>query len=264
MSAPAIALQRCIRQSSLFLVARRLYGSAPAATVPLHKKILTFLSKHFRDVEIVSTWYSQRQLKWLRDRNESYFNDQHIYGKRLASCFLVLSLKGAFRFVGQTEWFRIDDKGIVNNDFVNHKDTPLEEVDLSYTVINYNGLLNIGGDQPCLRTLSLRGCPEVDDWFLAGLHVFQDSLKELDISHCPKITTGGLAALRNLKGLTHLNMSSLPGISNPGLVIILMEEMLPNCQITATGYTHAKPEAEEQEHEEDRRGGYQSGPWTQS
>ena len=31
-------------------------------------------------------------------------------------------------------------------------------------------------------------------------------------------------------------MSSIPGIKNPGLVIILLEEMLPQCQITATGY----------------------------
>lgn len=118
-----------------------------------------------------------------------------------------------------------------------------------------------------MRTLSLRGCPEVDDWFLARLHILQDSLEELDISHCPHITTGGLAALRNLKylskhsqhsriiiitmllcsvspflcgvccrGLRRLDVSSLPRISNPGLVIILLEEMLPQCQITATGY----------------------------
>ena len=50
-----------------------------------------------------------------------------------------------------------------------------------------------------LRTLSLRGCHEVDDWALARLHVFQDTLEELDISCCPHITIGGLAALRNLK-----------------------------------------------------------------
>lgn len=53
--------------------------------------------------------------------------------------------------------------------------------------------------QGSLRTLSVQGCPEVDDWFLARLHILQDSLEELDISQCPRITTGGLAALRNLK-----------------------------------------------------------------
>ncbi|KAL3056993.1 hypothetical protein OYC64_007474 [Pagothenia borchgrevinki] len=68
--------------------------------------------------------------------------------------------------------------------------------------------------------------------------MFQDSLEELDISHCPRITTGGLAALRNLKGLKRLDVSSLPGISSPGVVIILLEEMLPKCDVTANGYDH--------------------------
>lgn len=131
-----------------------------------------------------------------------------------------------------------------------------------------------------MKTLSLQGCPEVNDWFLARLHIFQDSLEELDISHCPCITIGGLPALRNLKyvyniqyiistyiytyiqylsiivttlgmisavnliyfylvcyrRLRRLDVSSLPRVSNPGLVFILLEEMLPHCHITATGY----------------------------
>lgn len=151
------------------------------------------------------------------------------------------------RYAGHSDWFRSDQRGRFNWDFLNHKDTALEEVDVSHTVINYNGLENLGteirfcwslilslcgfqaqtirftdgnhdrnvgsertevhshsicllsGSQRSLRTLSLRGCPEVDDWFLARLHMFQDSLEELDISHCPRISAGGLAALRNLK-----------------------------------------------------------------
>lgn len=50
-----------------------------------------------------------------------------------------------------------------------------------------------------LQTLSLRGCPEVDDWFLGRLHVFGESLVELDLSHCSCVTVGGLAALKNLR-----------------------------------------------------------------
>lgn len=138
------------------------------------------------------------------------------------------------RYAGQSEWFYADQKGKFNLD-LNHRDTPLEEVNMSHTLINYTGLMNFGIEllfsrnsailiffnhipfylialmlsmlliclelegQQSLRTLSLRGCPEVDDWLLARLHMFQESLKELDISHCPRITTGGLAALRHLK-----------------------------------------------------------------
>lgn len=171
-------------------------------------------------------------------KNAYYDFTQRLYGSDIAAAFYILSLKGGFRFVGQSDWFRADQRGKLNWDFLNHKDTPLEEVDMSYTVINYRGLDNLEGQQS-LRTLALRGCPEVDDWFLARLHVFEDSLEELDISHCPRITTGGLAALRNLKGLRRLDLSSLPGISSPGLVVILLEEMLPQCQIIATGYDYS-------------------------
>lgn len=38
------------------------------------------------------------------------------------------------------------------------------------------------------------------------------------------------------RGLRYLDISSLPRISSPGLVVILLEEMLPQCHIVATGY----------------------------
>ncbi|KAF7651041.1 hypothetical protein LDENG_00116560 [Lucifuga dentata] len=195
-------------------------------------------------------WRSNLRRRGLQKKNAYYGYTQTFYGPDIAAAYYVLSLKGGFRFAGQSEWFRTDHRGKFNWDFMSHKDTPLEEVDMSHTVINYTGLGNLVG-QHSLRTLSLRGCPEVDDWFLSRLHVFQDSLEELDISHCPRITIGGLVALRNLKGLHRLNVSSLPGISSPGLVIILLEEMLPQCQITATGYDLSlRQEAGEEEEEE--------------
>uniref|UniRef100_A0A8C4I4J9 Distal membrane arm assembly component 2 n=1 Tax=Dicentrarchus labrax TaxID=13489 RepID=A0A8C4I4J9_DICLA len=138
-------------------------SSSSVSPSPLHRRLLLLLAQRFYDVEMLLSWWSR-----LR------------------------------RYVGWSEWFRADKRGKFNWDFMEHKDTPLEEVNMSYTLINYTGLDNFE-KQRSLRTLSLRGCPEVDDWFLARLHVLQDSLEELDISHCPHITTGGLAALRNLK-----------------------------------------------------------------
>ncbi|KAJ0063669.1 hypothetical protein NL108_004797, partial [Boleophthalmus pectinirostris] len=123
-----------------------------------------------------------------------YGYTERFYGPHVAAAYFILNLKGGFRYRGHTDWFHAEK---FNWDFLNHKDCPLEEIDLSYTVINYDGLGNFD-EQKSLRTLSLKACPEVDDWFLSRLHVFQDSLEELDISHCPRITTGGLPALRNL------------------------------------------------------------------
>ncbi|KAM6959243.1 distal membrane-arm assembly complex protein 2 [Aplochiton taeniatus] len=157
------------------------------------------------------------------------------FGENVAAAYYVLSLNGGFRYAGKSEWFRSDERGKFSYDFMNQKDGVIEEVDVSHTVINYNGLENLVS-QRSLRSLSIRGCPEVDDWFLSRLHVFQDTLEELDISHCPRITVRGLPALNNLRRLRRLNVSSLPLLQNPGLAVILLEEMLPNCQVSATGY----------------------------
>uniref|UniRef100_A0A665VJR7 Distal membrane-arm assembly complex protein 2 n=1 Tax=Echeneis naucrates TaxID=173247 RepID=A0A665VJR7_ECHNA len=232
-------LQRYFRRSALLLVARRPWSSSSQSSLPpFHTRLLLYLTQRFYDVEMLLSWRSKLKRRGVQKKNAYYSYTERFYGSNLATAYFILNLKGGFRYAGQPDWFRADRKGRFSWDFMNHKDTPIEDVDMSYTVFNYTGLNNLEGQQS-LRTLSLRGCPEVDDWFLARLHMFQDSLEELDISHCPRITTGGLAALRNLKGLKRLDMSSLPRISTPGLVIILLEEMLPQCKITATGYDHS-------------------------
>lgn len=48
------------------------------------------------------------------------------------------------RYVGQSEWFRTNQRGKFSWDFLNHKNTPIEEADMSYTIINYTGLENLG------------------------------------------------------------------------------------------------------------------------
>ncbi|XP_041797169.1 distal membrane-arm assembly complex protein 2 [Chelmon rostratus] len=235
MSARIMSLHRCCQRSALLIIGRRPHSSKSASPPPLHTRLLLFLTQRFYEVEDLLSWRSLRKRKSIQKKHAYYGYTQKFYGPDIAAAYYVLSMEGGFRYAGQSEWFRTDQKGNFNWDFLNYKDTPLEEVNMSSTLINYRGLKNLEG-QRSLRTLSLRGCPEVDDWFLARLHLFQDSLEELDISHCPRITIGGLAALRNLKGLQRLDVSSLPGISCPGLVIILLEEMLPQCQITAAGY----------------------------
>ncbi|CAL8372225.1 distal membrane-arm assembly complex protein 2 [Gadus morhua] len=235
MAAPLVPLQRFCKLASLHVCGRRRLWSSSVATPPsLYKRLLLALTQRFYDVEILLNWRSQLKSQALQKKNAYYHYTQEHYGDNVASAYFILNMHGSFRYAGQSEWFRSDSSGKFSWDFVNQKDSLLEEVDLGHTVINQMGLGNLVGNP--LRTLSLRGCHEVDDWALARLHVFQDTLEELDISCCPHITIGGLAALRNLKGLHRLNVSSLPRLGSPGLVIIMLEEMLPLCQVTAKGY----------------------------
>lgn len=48
------------------------------------------------------------------------------------------------RYVGQDDWFRVDKRGKFSWDFLNHKNTPIEEVDLSHSLINFTGLQSLG------------------------------------------------------------------------------------------------------------------------
>ncbi|XP_033833191.1 distal membrane-arm assembly complex protein 2 [Periophthalmus magnuspinnatus] len=247
MAAPLLSLSRCCRHPVL-LLSRCLLSSSTVSKAPLHTRLLLYLTKRFYDVEALLTWTSMFKKRGVRKKNAYYGYTGSFHGPHVAAAYFILNLKGGFRYRGRSDWFHAEK---FDWDFINHKDCPLEEIDLSYTVINCDGLGNFD-EEKSLRTLSLKACPEVDDWFLSRLHVFQDSLEELDISQCPRITIGGLAALRNLKGLKRLDVSSLPRIANPGLVVILLEEMLPKCHVIADGYEFdAPPKEEESGHREE-------------
>ncbi|XP_019902831.2 distal membrane-arm assembly complex protein 2 isoform X2 [Esox lucius] len=232
------SMRRTFRLVPLLAATPRHWSSNPGAPPPLQTRLLLYLSHRFHDVETLLSWIPWLKSRGVRQKNIFYGYTQENFGDNVAAAFYILSLRGGFRFAGQSEWFRSNKRGKFSWDFINQRDATIEEVDASNTLINYTGLENLV-KQKSLRTLSLCGCVEVDDWFLSRLHVFQDTLEELDISHCPQITVGGLASLRNLRALRRLDISSLPKLQDPGLVAILLEEMLPQCQVTAFGFDHS-------------------------
>lgn len=255
MAAPLVALSRsfCRRPSLLSLCCRRLLSARTPPKPPLYTRLLNFLIYHVEEYEAELTKISKHIERRIK---EEYDYVKTEYGPDYALMSYILKINGGIRLRGLPQWFRLGQFSPVGLDTIN-KDTCIEEVDLSYTLINLDSLRNFR-EQTSLRGLYFKGCPGVNDWFLTRLHIFEDTLETLDISHCPNITTGGLAALRNLKGLRRLDISSMPGITNPGLVVILLEEMLPNCLVTATGYDFSFPAKEEEKQlllEEGSKGG---------
>uniref|UniRef100_A0A3P8YVB8 Uncharacterized protein n=1 Tax=Esox lucius TaxID=8010 RepID=A0A3P8YVB8_ESOLU len=198
MAASLMSMRRTFRLVPLLAATPRHWSSNPGAPPPLQTRLLLYLSHRFHDVETLLSWIPWLKSRGVRQKNIFYGYTQENFGDNVAAAFYILSLRGGFRFAGQSEWFRSNKRGKFSWDFINQRDATIEEVDASNTLINYTGLENLV-KQKSLRTLSLCGCVEVDDWFLSRLHVFQDTLEELDISHCPQITVGGLASLRNLR-----------------------------------------------------------------
>uniref|UniRef100_A0A8C4Y6D5 Distal membrane arm assembly component 2 n=1 Tax=Gopherus evgoodei TaxID=1825980 RepID=A0A8C4Y6D5_9SAUR len=102
------------------------------------------------------------------------------------------------RFQGQETWFCVDQRGKYSSDFLQLRDVPVVAIDLTGSVLNYDGLDNLV-KLTALKSLDLSRCPHVDDWTLNRLHVFKDSLEELSLAGCPQVTERGLACLHQLE-----------------------------------------------------------------
>ncbi|XP_067307668.1 distal membrane-arm assembly complex protein 2 [Pseudorasbora parva] len=243
------AMRRCSAHTCAVVAVRRCLSSA-AAPPSVFTRLLFKLSHYFYDVENIVVWNDWARTKLVRRKNKFFGYAQEKFGDNIGAAYYILTLRGSFRFAGQSEWFRPDSRGRFSYDFISTPDLHIEEVDLSGTLINHNGLDNLI-KQNKLQSLSLRGCPEVDDWFLARLHVFGESLVALDVSNCPCVTVGGLAALQNLRKLQRLDISGLSQLQSPGLVRILLEEMLPHCRVTGVEYEQGLMQPDSQELTED-------------
>ncbi|XP_053545071.1 distal membrane-arm assembly complex protein 2 [Bombina bombina] len=197
---------------------------------------MQFLYNQFYDIEAMLNWRMNLKYWNLRRKNVQYTYTQNLYGHYVAAAFYTLSQRGSVRFQGQESWYRPNSRGRFSWDFLQHKDVPLECVDLSGSRIAYQGLDNIVSLKE-LQELNLRACPHLDDWALSRLQVFKDSLEVLSLAGCPQVTERGLATLHHLQKLKHLDVSNLPSVSNKGLVRILLEEVLPGCEIVGMDYT---------------------------
>uniref|UniRef100_A0A8C0DTI2 Distal membrane-arm assembly complex protein 2 n=1 Tax=Balaenoptera musculus TaxID=9771 RepID=A0A8C0DTI2_BALMU len=165
------------------------------------RALLQFLADRFYDVEAVRGYLLQKQVLKVLQKNR--FQDK--------------------------EWMRPNGRGL-SGELWKLREVPVEAVDASGCAINYQGLDNLLALRE-LQSLSLRCCPHVDDWCLGRLHQLADSLRELSLAGCPRISERGLACLHHLRNLRRLDISDLPAVSNPGLTQILVEEMLPDCEV---------------------------------
>ncbi|KAM9112971.1 distal membrane-arm assembly complex protein 2 isoform 1-T1 [Pangshura tecta] len=226
-----MAAPRALRQCWAF--ARRPYGSATSPDPP-KGRFLQYLCDRFYDIENLMNFSTKLPYKNLRRKNAYYRYTKDLYGDNAAAAFFVLTHSGRVRFQGQETWFCVDERGKFSFDFLQLRDVPVEAIDLTGSVLNYDGLDNLE-KLTALKSLDLSRCPHVDDWTLGRLHVFKDSLEELSLAGCPQVTERGLACLHQLEHLRRLDLSHLPSVPVPGLVRILVEEMLPQCEVLGPG-----------------------------
>ncbi|XP_012512412.1 PREDICTED: ATP synthase subunit s-like protein [Propithecus coquereli] len=223
-------------------------AAAPEGSQKKGKTLLQFLSDHFYDVEFLREYLLQRQMLKVHQENRSFAYIAEKHGPYVAGACFILKQGGAVKFQNK-EWIRPDERGRFPLEFSEFPGVPVEAVDASGCAINYDGLDNVLLLKE-LRSLSLRRCPNVDDWCLSHLHPLANSLQELSLAGCPHVSERGLACLHHLQNLRRLDISDLPAVSNPGLTRILVEEMLPNCEVVGADWAqglNSEPEEQPQD-----------------
>ncbi|XP_069313477.1 distal membrane-arm assembly complex protein 2 [Eulemur rufifrons] len=226
---------------------RGIHGPGGAATPEGSQKgktLLQFLSDRFYDVEFMRQYFLQRQMLKVHQKNRSFAHLVENYGPDAAGAYFILKQGGSVKFQNK-EWIRPNERSHFSLEFLKFQGVPVEAVDASGCAINYEGLDNLLLLKE-LQSLSLQHCPHVDDWCLSRLHPLASSLQELSLAGCPHVSERGLACLHHLQNLRRLDISDLPAVSIPGLTQILMEEMLPNCEVLGAGWAQGlKVELEE-------------------
>ncbi|XP_035580884.1 distal membrane-arm assembly complex protein 2 isoform X2 [Zalophus californianus] len=248
---------------------------APEGSQKKGRSLLQFLADRFYDVQALREYLLRKQVLKVHQKNRPFTYIRERFGPHAAGAYFILKQGGAVKFQGK-EWIRSDARGHFSLDFLKFQAVPVEAVDASGCAINYQGLDSVcewaetAGLFICpsvvgsrkdhsaspppptvalkeLQSLWLQRCPHVDDWCLGRLHPLANSLQELSLAGCPRISERGLASLHHLQNLRRLDISDLPAVSNPGLTRILVEEMLPSCQVLGADWAQGLPSGPEEQ-----------------
>ncbi|XP_021075069.1 distal membrane-arm assembly complex protein 2 isoform X1 [Mus pahari] len=201
------------------------------------RTLLQFLSDHFQDIQTLREYLLQKQISKVNWENRPFTNIQKKYGPYVTAAFFILKQGGAVKFQDE-EWIRRNNRSHFLAEIQKFQHVPVEAVDASGCAINYQGLSNLLPLKE-LRSLSLQRCPNLDDWCLSRLYLLAGSLQELSLAGCPRISERGLACLHHLQNLRKLDISDLPAVSHPGLTQILVEEMLPHCEVLGADWAQS-------------------------
>jgi len=116
----------------------------------------------------------------------------------------------------------------------------VEAIDASCSNLVYEGFNNLR-NLIFLKSLDVSYCPEIDDWCLDRITgEYQDSLEELDLSGCKKVSLTGLEVVWRLRKLKVLKLKDMDHIADLRLVCLMLLDEFPHLRIVGVDYEDTK------------------------
>ncbi|XP_021353646.1 ATP synthase subunit s-like protein isoform X2 [Mizuhopecten yessoensis] len=192
-------------------------------------------------MEILEDRKRQKRIKSQSFDMKRYNN----FGPELSAAQFVVKIGGKVKIDDYPEWVPItDDPSSMPLPEQRLDKLKLEGLDLSGTNLVFEGYRNFVNLQH-IKYIRVHDSDFLDDFNLTQFVLFRDTLEFLDISGCPKLTWRGLAWLHHLENLKCLKLDNLKGVDDPEIVLDLVCDMLPNCQVQGTiGISPAQEETE--------------------
>lgn len=170
----------------------------------------------------------ERRLENIKSVNSFFDQDLAKLGPDLHSATYAVRLGGRFRLQDSSRWIGLDDQSQKLSDILPEERSvkfKVEGLDLSKTVIQTSGLTNF---EYCsnLRTMILRDCYFVDDWFTTEIsRTFADRLESLDLTGCQKLNDSGLWNLGYLSKLKELGLGNICATNKEYIAVLLEDEI---------------------------------------
>lgn len=205
----------------------------------------TFISNEAPNTYDFFTFRFREWWKRKKDDLQEYIeNDQYQkyvkFGPDLAAALFIVQMGGKVRFKNHNEWIDKTKKDEISN-FLNkcYANYILEELDLNGYPIRYQHLHFIF-NLHYLKSLNLRGCTSINDWYLDKLSAEYPMLEKLDISECKNVTERGIEALYRMPNLKTLIVTNFYGSAAFDLTCFMLEDVNPylTCQIQQSKYKH--------------------------
>ncbi|XP_032297573.1 LOW QUALITY PROTEIN: distal membrane-arm assembly complex protein 2 [Coturnix japonica] len=210
------------------------------------------LGEWFYEVETLMGWAERRRVRETGRMNAHYSFIQTLQGEnRCSRAFFTMSCGGRVRFEGQERWLCADRRGRWSPEVLQFEHTPVVAVDLRGSQLTYDGLDNLGETPPHFRAGGLTvtqqwgwgsQCHPLNMGIGMGVSLpppeHRDGAGGLSVTPLragiwmgPPTVGGAVKCVPPPpRKLQYLDVGGL-SVPSPGLLRILLEEMLPHCQV---------------------------------